>query len=291
VKQRAFEIAGQLLAGTAGDWRWNNLGDWQIATSYEQACRDLARRHAVMAGLSAHDQLLELACGYGASLDLWREQFQVSHIRALEYRQCCVDVIQQASASTNQATTGKIEVLQGRFDQPLPAALAQQSFDTVLCVDAAYHATSLAAFLDTARMVLRPNGILCFSTLMWTDEAAKKSDLQVKICQQLLQLAQIPAASVLSRTQIISLLEQSGWIDVQIQPIEQHVFAGFARWIDQQHAHLSTRQRYSMAWQKIRATARLCKWLNQKTLLHYVMIRAVKKISSTALICDALDLT
>ena len=271
-----FEIAGHLLAGQTGDWRWNNLGDWQTATSYEQACRDLAKRHAVMAGLSAQDQLLELACGYGASLDLWREQFQVCQITALEYRQRCVDVIQQTSASTNQVMTGKIKVRQGRFDQPLPAALAQQAFDTVLCIDAAYHATSLAAFLDTASTALRPNGVLCFSTLIWTDKAARKSDLQVKICRQLLQLAHIPAASVLSQTQLMNLLEQSGWTDVQIQPIEQHVFTGFADWVQQQHTHLSARQRYSVAWQKIRATARLCAWLNQNNLLHYVLIRAVK---------------
>lgn len=275
MQQQAFEIAGQLLAGQ-GDWRWNNLGDWQTATSYEQACRDLAKRHAAMAGLSAQDQLLELACGYGASLDLWRDQFQVTHIGALEYRQRCVDVIQQASANTNQATTGKIEVRQGRFDQPLPAALAQQSFDTVLCIDAAYHAASLAAFLSTAYNALRPNGVLCFSTLLWTDAAAKKSDLQVKICRKLLQLANIPAASVLNPAEISSLFDQSGWTRVQIQPIEQHVFLGFAGWVDQQHAHLSMRQRYSMAWQKIRATARLCAWLNKNNLLHYVMIRAVK---------------
>lgn len=274
--QQRFEIAGQLLAGTAGDWRWNNLGDWQTAITYEQACIDLARRHAVMAGLSAQDQLLELACGYGASLDLWREQFQVTHITALEYRQRCVDVIQQTSASTNQAMTGKIEVLQGRFDQPLPAPLSQQSFDTVLCIDAAYHAHSLAQFLATASTALRPNGVLCFSTLMWTDEAAKNSDLQVKLCQQLLQLANIPAASVFSQAQMLSLFKQSGWCEVQIQLMEQHVFAGFADWVQRQHAHLTHRQRYSMGWQKIRATARLCRWLDQNTLLHYVMIRAVK---------------
>lgn len=276
MQQQAFEIAGQLLAGTAGDWRWNNLGDWQTATTYEHACRDLARRHAVMAGLSAQDRLLELACGYGASLELWRDQFQVGQITALEYRQRCVDVIQQASANTNQATTGKIEVRQGRFDQPLPAALAQQAFDTVLCIDAAYHATSLAAFLDTASTALRPNGVLCFSTLMWTDAAAKKSDLQVKVCQKLLQLANIPAASVLNPAEISSLFDQSSWTGVQIQPIEQHVFLGFANWVQQQHLQLTYRQRYSMAWQKIRATARLCAWLHQNALLHYVMIRAVK---------------
>lgn len=281
MKQQKFEIAGQLLAGQTGDWRWNNLGDWQAAATYEQACSDLARRHAVMAGLSAQDQLLELACGYGASLDLWQDQFQVTHISALEYRQRCVDWLNPSGTKPQNSNTIHIQVLQGRFDQPLPAALAQRSFDTVLCIDAAYHATSLLAFLDTARTALRPNGVLCFSTLMWTDEAAKTSNRSVKICQQLLKIADIPAASVLSQVQITSLFDQSGWTSMQIQPIEQQVFAGFAYWVDQQHAQLSARKRYSMAWQKIRATARLCAWLNQNNLLHYVIIRAVKSPSPT----------
>lgn len=281
--QQRFEIAGQLLAGTAGDWRWNNLGDWQSATTYEQACIDLARRHAEIAGLSAQHQLLELACGYGASLDLWQDQFQVTQITALEYRQRCVAWLnQQVPTPQTNTSNADIQVLQGRFDQPLPAALGQQSFDRVLCIDAAYHATSLAQFLATASTALRPNGVLCFSTLMWADKAAKTSKLPIKICQKLLHMANIPTASVLSQAQILRLIEQSDWREVQIQLIEQHVFTSFADWVQQQQQHLNHRQRYSMAWQKIRVTARLCRWLHQNALLHYVIIRVVKSPVATA---------
>lgn len=272
---QTFEIDGALLAGATGDWRWNNLGDWQVATDYEHACIALARRHAEFAGLSVHSNLLELACGYGASIELWRDQFQVTAITALEYRQRCVDWLNQSLNTNHHQTHAHIQVLQGRFDRPLPTALAQQSFDTLLCIDAAYHATSLHQFLITASTALQPKGVLCFSTLMWIDSADSSARIAVKIGQQLLKLVGIPAASVLTQPQINTLFQQLHWEDLQIQSIEQHVFEGFANWVQQQNQRLAPRHRYSMAWQKICATARLCRWLQQHKILRYIMIRAV----------------
>lgn len=269
-----FEIDGALLAGAAGDWRWNNLGDWQVATDYEYACIALARRHAEFSGLSANSHLLEFACGYGASFELWRDQFQVKTITALEYRQRCVDWLNQSLTSSHHTAQCHVQVLQGRFDRPLPNALTQQSFDVLLCIDAAYHATSLHQFLITASTALRPKGVLCFSTLMWADSAATSASMSAIIGQQLLKLASIPAASVLTQPQIKTLFQQLHWTDLQIQPIEQHVFEGFANWVQQQNRCLAPRHRYSMAWQKICATARLCRWLQQHKILRYVMIRA-----------------
>jgi len=262
-----FAIDGALLAGPGGDARWNNLGDWHDTADYTQACLALAGLHGEAALLVPGQRVLELACGFGAGIELWRERFGIEHIRALELRRQCVSALRDRLQAEQH-----IEVYQGRFDAPLPVPLGEQRFDAVLCVDAAYHARSLEAFLAPACQVLADQGRLVFSTLLWA--ADRTPSWRSALAGHLLRAAGIPPGSLVSDARLRALLQRHGLHDLRFELLTQRVLPGFQRWVSQRHARLPLRLRWSAAWLKIRGTAALCAYLHRHRLVDYVLVSA-----------------
>lgn len=256
-----FAIAGDLLAGPAGDGRWNNLGYWKNARNYTEACRALAEIHGMAAGLTASHRLLELACGYGAALDVWRDRFNVAQIAALEYRPDCVSHIR----SSGQLAVDS--VLTGRFDEPLDALFPGSSFDAVICIDAAYHARSLAAFVAAAESVLAEQGMLVFSTLVLADARPMGW-----LGNTLFNAAGIPPASLMTESGLRHTVAAQGLLVTVVEDISDAVFAGFADWVARRSRILSWREKYSAAWLKIAITARWCHRLSVSKNLRYVLV-------------------
>ncbi len=267
LKLERFAIDGALLAGPGGDVRWNNLGDWHQAADYAQACRSLARRHGEAAALAPGKRVLELACGFGAGIDLWREHFGVAHICALELRQTCVAALQDRLQAQED-----IEVYRGRFDVPLPAPLRKQRFDVVLCVDAAYHARSLDDFLATALGALADEGRLVFSTLVWAN--GSPSAWRRALARQLLRTAGIPPTSLFSESRLRALLLRHELHELKLERLTADVLPGFHRWVTHRHRQLPQRLRWSAAWLKIRGAAALCAYLYRHRLVDYVLVSA-----------------
>ena len=261
VSPERFNIAGDLLAGPDGDGRWNNLGYWKNAQNYTEACRALAELHGVAAGLTASHRLLELACGYGAGLDVWRNRFRVSKISALEYRPDCIRHIRSAEQAGIDA------VLTARFDEPLNALFPGSSFDAVICVDAAYHARSLTAFVTAAESVLAERGVLVFSTLVSAD--ARPAGW---LGTALHNAAGISSASLLTETDLRQAVAEQGLVVTTVEDISDSVFAGFADWVARRSCNLNWREQYSAAWLKIAITARWCRQLAAGRSLRYVLV-------------------
>lgn len=266
--QADFAIPVDLLSDDDAPLAWANLGDWSAASDYVQACRQLALRVGTAAALRPHDRVLDLACGEGASLCLWPEAFGVTHVTGLEYQARCVERIRQ------HAPAGLEAIVQGRFDEwPAPAALPAQAFDAVLCVDAAYHATSLAAFAAFAAPLLRPQGRLAFTTLL-----AAAPGRRGRCSPQRLALARagISAASVLTSTELQATLAQQGFSDTTVQLLDAEVLQGFADFVSRRGAELPWRRKAGAGWLKIQATAWLCRQVSRSGSLHYGLVSAKK---------------
>jgi len=241
-----------LLGGQQQSQYWNNLGLWSAETNYDNACRALAHVHAQAIALNPHDYLIDLACGSGASLKLWQQHYGLKHVIGLE------------KTSTARSTT---PILRGRFDQlPLPAPLLDRSFDAAICIDAAYHAQSISAFLNTAKTLLVSQGRLVFSTVVGPDNSpAKRLDLR---------LAGIPHASQVTY-QTLNQALAADWENIEINVLSS-VLSGFAEHVARREQQLTWRDKFSPAWLKIQATAALCKRL-QTANFDYVLISAQRR--------------
>lgn len=288
-----FEIDGVLLAEDTSGWR--NLGLWGHDThrqqsalcglapdllvpdllvpdlvdcnlvegrSYAQAAEALAVRVGETALLTEHTQLLELACGQGASLWLWQRKFNVTQISAIEIQNANVQLLRQRSSASWTIAHGRFDVL------PLPVSIEPGRYDAVVCVDAAYHACSLSAFLQVARAALVEGGRLSFTTLAVNPAYGELP----KLLSLMLTKADIPKASLQTPQDIEESMINAGFANVKIELLDDNVFAGFAQYIRGRAGHLTWRQKISRAWFKIKATALLCNSLAETPRLHYVLI-------------------
>lgn len=265
-----YAISASLLAAQDG-LAWANLGDWQDTGDYIEACRQLARRHGDAIALQPEDRLLDLACGQGASLAYWPEAFATRALVALDIQAACVDRIRR------QAPEALLAIHHGRFDRlPLPAGLASASCDAAVCVDAAYHASSLAAFASFAAAAVKADGRLAFSTLLRAPGTPPRPAWRPDITTSLLAAAGIPGASLASSDHLPALLAAAGWQDVVITPLPQ-VLGGFADFVARRARQLPRRQRLSSGWLKIALSARLCRHLQDRGELRYCLVSARRR--------------
>jgi len=209
--------------------------------------------------------VLELACGHGEGLALWRHEFGVSDATGLDCQRDCL-----AALPAGQGVYGRFDAL------PLPDGLRTGEYDAVLCVDAAYHAASLADFAAVAATALRQRGRLAFTTLMASDRLADRPAPLRHGLQRLLAAATIPAASVVDATTLRATLAAASFADIDVQHLDAAVLDGFADHINRRTQELPWQARLRPAWFKIRLTAALCRQVQAQGLLHYVLVTARK---------------
>lgn len=255
-----FRISTTLLHDGAAAWA--NLGLWQQADQdYVSAATALANRHWQLAAPAAGTRLLDAGCGYGASLHHWQALDPTVKLTALECQPICLQ----------QLAKGAWSVIDGRFDStPLPSGLPVASQDTLICLDAAYHASSLRHFALFASQALRPRGVLVFSTLLVSQEVKTSTRL-------LLRAAGVPPGSQVDATELQRALEGAGFRLVELIDLDaegEGVLAGFSTYTQRRSGELTLRQRLSAEWLKIALTGRLCATFSAQRGVRYVLIRA-----------------
>jgi SAM-dependent methyltransferase len=271
-----FRIAGDLLAGSHGDGRWNNFGHWAEARNYSEAARALARLHGDAAALAPEMRVLELACGFGAGLDLWRTEFGVRSLSVLELREECLRILRA------RPDASQLRLVQGRFDEPLAGRFGDAGFDAILCVDAAYHARSLPALLAASAPLLAPGGVIVFSTLVQGSGYGGVGPMRRAMLRWALSLASVPAGSVLDRRTVLSCIDAAGLSGDSLRDLTGEVFTGFAAWVAKRHLELQPSQRRSGAWRKIRLAAQMCRSLASTRRLEYVLVVSRRKAGAPA---------
>jgi SAM-dependent methyltransferase len=146
--------------GPAGTW--GNLGLWDGANTYAEACAALAIAIGKAAGILPGERVLSLACGAGDELALWIEHFEAQSAVGVEANAKLAENARRKFVTAPAA--GRITVFeQSALD---PQGLPAQGFDRVVCVDAAYHLAPRSRFLHHAFRCLRPGGRLAFTDLL-----------------------------------------------------------------------------------------------------------------------------
>jgi ubiquinone/menaquinone biosynthesis C-methylase UbiE len=256
---RRFELDRELLHRGGAARGWANLGDWTHAHTYAEACEALAVRVGEAAALKAGDEVLEVACGAGEGLRLWREKFGASRAVGLELRPAEVEL---ARAAGLDAAVGDAADL-SRF----PDA----SFDAVLCVDAAYHFDPRPRFFEEATRVLRPGGRIALTELV-LDEAPRgrlgRAALEVSA-----RACAIPPGNLVTEADYVKQLECAGLKEISVRRLDEAVLEGFAAFMraHRERHHAETRE---AGWSKPLVTAWAAALARRRDWLHYVLIDA-----------------
>ncbi|ENW83116.1 hypothetical protein F909_00708 [Acinetobacter sp. ANC 3929] len=244
---------------------WSNLGFWQDQHhDYPQACRSLADQIARSTQLQATDRVLDLGCGQGASLLHWLTHYQIQQLSAVELQADCVKRIQKQLPQVQIHCESFLN---------LKALQLLNSFDVVLCIDAAYH-SHLNSFLDSASTVLNSKGRIAFHTLMWSENWQNCTYLQKQKYHYLLKSADVNWQHLMGQQQLAQSLVQHGFSDIEIQDFSEPVLNGFAEYIETRKIEKTV---FDLAQFKINMTAKLCRKLYQDGLVRYIQISAVKK--------------
>lgn len=243
---------------------WSNLGYWQDQHhDYRLACQSLADQIAISAQLKKNDRVLDIGCGQGASLLHWMDHYSIEQLSAVELQPNCVKRIQTQLPQIHSYCESFLN---------LKALKLLNSFDAVLCVDAAYH-SDLNSFLSSVSPVLNSKGHLSFHYLMWSDTWRDCSKFKKQQYRYLLKSADVNWQNLMNEQQLMRTLSEQGFGEIEIQDFSEPVLKGFATYIENR---TTGRKRFDLAQIKIEMTAKLCRKLYQDGLVRYIQISAVK---------------
>ncbi|MCH7335755.1 class I SAM-dependent methyltransferase [Acinetobacter sp. NIPH 2699] len=248
---------------------WSNLGYWQAQQHdsqqhhYRLACQSLADQVASSVQLKQSDRVLDLGCGQGASLLHWLNQYQIEQLSTVELQADCIQRIQKNLPQVDAYCQSFLNLKQLHF---------LNSFDAVICIDAAYH-SDLNSFLNSTASVLNSKGRLAFHYLMWSDAWQNCSYLQKQQYRYLLKSADVKWQHLMDEQRLVKTLTQHGFGDIVIQDFSAPVFNGFAQYIETGGIE---KKSFDLAQFKIGMTAKLCRKLYHDGLVRYIQISAVK---------------
>lgn len=258
----------------AGDETWGNLGYWESAPNYSEACRALATRLGTAAALDEQSRVADMGFGCGDQLLHWLEHFGVSHVTGINLSES-----QTALAQSRLTESGHSEsataIAQGDVDDTSHwARWAESNINRVLALDCAYHFPDRAAFLDRAGELLKKDGRIALTDFVLADRYRQRS-LQGLALSPMLKASRIPAPNMVTLPRYEKQLGEAGFSNVEAEDISAWVMQGFAAWL--RGFKLANPQRMPRRlWLKYEVTAAFLDWAYRKQVLRYVLISATR---------------
>jgi SAM-dependent methyltransferase len=151
------------LTGPGGDFfeasGFANYGYWRADTrSQREACENLVDILLTFAG-EGKGKILDVACGFGATTRYLLKYYPPSAITG-------IDVSELQLQTCRMFAPGCTFLLMDATAMQFPA----QWFDTVICIEAAFHFQTRRRFLEEAMRVLKPGGWLVASDILFKRE-------------------------------------------------------------------------------------------------------------------------
>jgi len=144
--------------------RFSNYGFWEEDTSSQkEACENLMER---LLGFPPERRgtILDVACGMGATSAHLARSFGATNVTG-------INISEKQLATCRDTAPGSRFLLMDATQLDFE----DESFDNVICVEAAFHFRTRARFLREAYRVLKPGGWLMLSDMLYTREAETKS--------------------------------------------------------------------------------------------------------------------
>ncbi len=201
-----------------------NLGYWDGAQGYDEACQALAHLLGKAAGLNPSDEVLDAGFGFGDQDLYWMAQFSPKHIVGLNITPSHVELARNRVQERG---------LEDRIDLRLGSATEipcdPDTFDKVVSLEAAFHFDTREAFFKEAFRVLRPGGRIALADLIPMPGA--RQDLATRVGDYLgRSFWQIPKANAYDRKAYAERLRAAGFGGVEVRSIRDQVFPSFVQY-------------------------------------------------------------
>jgi ubiquinone/menaquinone biosynthesis C-methylase UbiE len=235
---------------------FHNYGYWRTDTrSAKEASQELVEQLLARVP-SKQGRVLDVACGLGATTRSLLRYYRPSEVVAVNVSE------KQLRTTAANAPGSRVAAMDAAH-----LALADDSFDNAICVEAVFHFRTREAFLREAYRVLKPGGTLVLSDILFRTLPVTLNKKWVK------------ENLVTDLDEYRAAYSRSGFTDIKVTDATVQCWGGFYR---------SLRR---FGWAKVRAGqlsvirfAALALWWNlvAMTTDRYLLVSAVKPKSGTA---------
>ncbi|WP_162851383.1 class I SAM-dependent methyltransferase [Panacagrimonas perspica] len=261
---------------SGGRTHWGNLGDWQHARSYPDACAALADRLASGLRLDGATRLVDVGFGCGDQILHWIRRYGVRHIAGLNLSHSQTELARRRVVDSGHPGIAD-GLQQGSVDAlaEWAARTNQAPVDAIVALDCAYHFPSRRAFLRQAAQVLRPGGRIALSDLIL---ARPGLPLHRRALLGVMgHFSRIPPENLVGRDDYLAQWRDAGLEVEAFEDITGHVFQPFGAWLERYRASLEPDVAHRIDWKKYRATAAFLRWADRQQVLRYVSCVGFKR--------------
>jgi ubiquinone/menaquinone biosynthesis C-methylase UbiE len=195
-----------------------NLGYWDGATRYDDACQRLAEVLGEAADLRPACAQLDCGCGFGDAAMFWLRRFGPATIDCLN-----IAPSQIAIAGERVRAAGLEQRVRLHLGSATRMPFADASFDRITALESAFHYNTREAFFREAFRVLRPGGRLAIADILTVERRPKQWWQRMANNEW-----NMPAANVYPRSGYARRLEDAGFTGVRVESIAEKVFVPFA---------------------------------------------------------------